>query len=71
MNKHDVAVMLGCNRSTVDDWIRKGLPVATRGGLGKPWTFDRDAVLAWKQNKDRLADEANERRMHPLRFLEI
>jgi excisionase family DNA binding protein len=41
LTTNDVAARLGVHRSTVDDWMRHGVPVAARGGERVKLRFSR------------------------------
>jgi phage terminase Nu1 subunit (DNA packaging protein) len=53
LNRTQAADVFGVAMTTIDDWVRRGCPVVTRGGRGRSWQFNSADVLAW-----RLADEA-------------
>lgn len=51
-NKAQLAELFEVYPSTVDGWIRKGMPYVVRGSLSKPWTFDARNVLEWRFTHD-------------------
>ena len=51
-NKAQLAELFEVYPSTVDGWIRRGMPYVVRGSLSKPWTFDARDVLEWRFTHD-------------------
>ena len=47
-SKARVAEVLGVSLTTVDRWIRDGMPVAQRNSKGIPWVLDLAEVLKWR-----------------------
>lgn len=58
MSMTQAAVMLGCNRSTLRDWIRKGCPVALNGGIGDARLVDLKEARTWRENQIREEERA-------------
>lgn len=46
-SKQALADSMGVQRVTIDQWIREGMPVISKGGPGKGWKFDLTAVIRW------------------------
>lgn len=59
LNKRELAHRLGISVPTLDQLLLRNpdFPVLTRGGNGRQWQFDGDAVAAFTEAK-RLAAEA-------------
>lgn len=67
VNKGELARMFRVSIPTIDNWIADGAPVDKGGSNGVPYEFDFHAVKAWRDEKDRLAAEAEaerQRRIH-------
>lgn len=47
-NRRELAHVLGVSLMTVDDWIRRGMPVQSRGSRGVAWSFDLQACVRWR-----------------------
>lgn len=47
INKARLASLAGVTLKTVDDWVRRGLPVVAKGGNGRPWEIDSAEALDW------------------------
>lgn len=45
-----LAAMIGRDRGTISDWVRKGMPVAKRAGAGETMLLDPKEVFAWREN---------------------
>lgn len=59
MSMSQAAIMLGCNRSTLRDWVnKKGCPVAEEGGVGDARRVDLKAVRHWRENQIREEERA-------------
>ena len=56
VNRSHLAETFGVALPTVDAWVKKGVPVVTRGGRGQEWVFDTAAVARWL--RDQAAAEA-------------
>ncbi|OGR93697.1 MAG: hypothetical protein A2V88_00625 [Elusimicrobia bacterium RBG_16_66_12] len=51
INKRELAALIGVSVTAVDGWIARGCPAIERGGLGRRWRFDPDAVRAWLESR--------------------
>lgn len=69
INKDELAQMMGVSLPTIDAWVRKGMPVVERGGRGRPWTFNTDAVRRWRE--DLKAEEAGPKDLSTAAQLEL
>lgn len=47
VNIASLASIFGVPRKTLDDWLRRGMPVIQRGGRGKAWQIDTREALDW------------------------
>lgn len=62
-NRAEMARLLGVSEPTLDRLIVRGMPVAQRGGNGRPYQFDIEACTAWyrgeldREEADRQARE--------------
>lgn len=52
VNRAELANICGVSLPTIDDWVRRGCPIVSRGGRGKAWEFNTADVQGW-----RIADE--------------
>ena len=72
--KGDVATFFGVSPTTVDQWIRRGVPALQRGARGTPWVFDLLDVCAWRfgahEQKQGSADTTDPEQMSPKERLE-
>jgi len=48
LNRSKMADHLGIAMTTMDDWVKRGCPVISRGGRGVQWKFNSAAVRAWR-----------------------
>jgi phage terminase Nu1 subunit (DNA packaging protein) len=48
LNKTELAEIFGVSRTTISDWIIKGMPVEDRGRNGKEWQFSLPQVAEWR-----------------------
>ena len=48
LNRTEMSDHLGVAMSTLDDWVRRGCPVVSRGGRGRRWQFNSADVRAWR-----------------------
>lgn len=48
----------GVHMMTITKWEQDGMPVAHRGGPGRPSFYDPEAVRAWKEKRDADANAA-------------
>jgi len=49
MNRTELAREFNVSLTTIDSWIRNGMPCITQGGPGKKWKFNLDQVAAWRE----------------------
>lgn len=47
VNRLELEQLLGCNDSTISDYLKAGMPAIERGGHGKPGVYDGIACLDW------------------------
>jgi phage terminase Nu1 subunit (DNA packaging protein) len=61
LNRTQMADHLGIAMPTLDDWVRRGCPVVSRGGRGKQWKFNTADVRSWRDSDVRaeLMDTSN------------
>lgn len=52
MNRSEIAAAFGADPTTIDRWVRDGMPVIDRPGKGIAATFDLPACLRWKLSYD-------------------
>ena len=50
LNRTQMADHLGIAMPTLDDWVRRGCPVVSRGGRGTQWKFNTADVRAWRDS---------------------
>lgn len=50
VNRSEMARILEVSEPTLDRMMDRGLPVLQRGGNGKPYQFDVEAVIAWARD---------------------
>jgi hypothetical protein len=48
VDKQGLASHLDVSLSTIDRWIKQGMPYIERGGFGHPWRFNVSVVRLWK-----------------------
>lgn len=48
MNKRTLAESFRVSLPTIDEWIRRGCPVESRGSNGKEWVFALHKVVGWR-----------------------
>ncbi|TIL84297.1 MAG: DUF1441 family protein [Mesorhizobium sp.] len=49
LNKGDVAQFFGVSITTVDAWLRDGMPWVSEGTNGRAWEFQASQVWAWRK----------------------
>ena len=61
VTRQEIADVFGVSHTTVDSWIKRGMPVKQRGSRGKPWVINTAEVSEWiKQREiDKLSGEGN------------
>lgn len=52
LGKQEIADMFGVNESTVDQWVRRGMPVIERGSKGRAWRINTAQVSNWLRERD-------------------
>lgn len=50
LNRIETATHFGIAATTLDDWIRRGCPVVSRGSRGKKWQLNSADVLKWRED---------------------
>ena len=53
VNQHALAALLNVSRGAIICWARQGMPVAQRGGQGRPTLYDVDQVRTWQLRNGR------------------
>lgn len=51
VNRTQLAAILGVSLPTVDDWVRKGCPIVSRGGKGVSSRFNTADVIRWLRDR--------------------
>lgn len=51
VNRTILSVIFGKNFSTIDAWVRQGMPYVKKGRKGNDWLFDTAKVIAWREAK--------------------
>ena len=52
LGKQEIADLFGVAETTVDNWVRRGCPVITRGSKGRAWEINTVAVSDWLRQRD-------------------
>lgn len=52
MNRTEISKAFGVDMTTIDRWVRDGMPVIERPGKGIPASFDLSACVRWKLESD-------------------
>jgi hypothetical protein len=55
LTRRALAAVMGCHMQTITGWEQEGMPLAHRGGRGRPNLYDEVEVRAWKQLRDETA----------------
>jgi len=67
VTRQEVADLFGVSHTTVDAWIKRGMPVSERGSRGKPWRINTAEVSAWLEQRAKESasgsDQADEREL--------
>jgi len=50
LNRTQLSDVFGVSMPTIDDWVRKGCPVVSRGGRGREWQFNSAEVRGWRDD---------------------
>lgn len=58
LTRRDLALLFNVNMMTVTKWEQAGMPVAHRGGKGRPSLYQPGEVRAWLQQRDAAAAPA-------------
>lgn len=61
VNRTELSLIYGKNVSTIDTWIRQGLPYEEKGSKGTGWLFDTTKVIAWRERQLREEASSTER----------
>lgn len=64
-NKATVANWFGVSLTTVDQWIRRGVPYLQRGERGKEWRFDLLAIARWKYGAPDASPDEDPEKLSP------
>jgi phage terminase Nu1 subunit (DNA packaging protein) len=78
VSKSELCLFWGVTAPTIDAWVGKGMPVAEKGGRGKPYKFNSAVCFDWRIEHERellsqaaqhspTADLNNEINRHKLR----
>lgn len=51
VTRQEVADLFGVSHTTVDAWLKRGLPVIQRGSKGKAWVINTAEVSAWLEQR--------------------
>ncbi len=51
VTRTELADIFGVAMTTVDNWVRRGLPVIQRGTKGKAWQFNTSDVASWLERR--------------------
>ncbi len=51
VNRTTLSHILGKNVSTVDSWVRQGMPYVEKGSKGVNWIFDTTKVIKWRERQ--------------------
>jgi len=67
VTRQEIADLFGVSHTTVDTWIRRGMPVVVKGSKGKAWQINTASVSAWLEQRaqERVSggDETDEREL--------
>ncbi len=55
VTRRELAAALGTHMQTITKWEQDGMPVAMRGGPGRPSKYDKRTVAEWKAARDLAA----------------
>lgn len=61
LTRRELAALLGVHLMTVTKWEQAGLPIAVRGGKGRPSRYRERDVRAWLATREKLADAGIQR----------
>lgn len=51
VNRAQLAEIFGVNVSTIDAWVRRGMPISKKSGKGTPSEYDSAICIEWRVNK--------------------
>jgi len=51
VTRQEIADLFGVSHTTVDAWLKRGLPVIQRGSKGKAWVINTAEVSAWLEQR--------------------
>lgn len=57
VNRTELSLIFGKSVTTIDQWIRQGMPYIEKGSKGVGWLFDTSKAITWRENK--LREEAS------------
>ena len=67
VTRQEIADLFGVSHTTVDAWIKRGMPVSQRGSRGKAWQINTAEVSAWLEQRAKESaaggDQADEREL--------
>ena len=66
VTRQEVADLFGVSHTTVDSWLKRGLPVIQRGSKGKAWVINTAEVSSWLEQRAKESggsDNADEREL--------
>ena len=52
LNKAGLAKEFDVSMTTIDSWIRRGMPYVSKGRNGRSWQFDLDECREWKTRQE-------------------
>lgn len=67
VTRQEIADLFGVSHTTVDAWLKRGLPVIQRGSKGKAWVINTAEVSAWLEQRAKESapggEQADEREL--------
>lgn len=51
VTRQEIADLFGVSHTTVDAWMKRGMPVKQRGSRGKSWQINTAEVSAWLEQR--------------------
>ena len=52
VTRQEIADLFGVSHTTVDAWVKRGLPVVQRGARGKKWVINTAEVSEWIKQRE-------------------